>query len=97
MWPLGIPSRGDSGHDATLRHAAAEPRSGRAEEGRRHRGAQRLGSAALVEAAGVAASQPVSLAAHWHGLLTMVAAAFFASAHRLARCYRPDGRVPLGT
>jgi hypothetical protein len=22
---------------------------------------------------------------------------FFASAHRLARCYRPDGRVPLGT
>ena len=29
-------------------------RAGRAEEGRRHRGAQRLGPAALVEAAGMA-------------------------------------------
>ncbi len=45
-------------------------RSGWAEEGRRHRGAQRLGPAALVEAAGVAASRPVPLAADWHGGLS---------------------------
>ena len=79
---LGIPSRGNSGHDAVLRHVAAEPslhrhhprqaacRAGRAEEGHRHRGAQRLGPAALVEAAGVAASRPVPLAADRHGGLT---------------------------
>ena len=65
-----------------LRHVATEPPiyrrhprqaargSGWAEEGRRHRGAQRLGPAALVEAAGVAVSRPVPLAAHWHGGLT---------------------------
>ena len=79
---LGIPSRGNSGHDAVLRHVAAEPslhrrhprqaacRAGWAEEGHRHRGAQRLGPAALVEAAGVAASRPVPLAADRHGGLT---------------------------
>ena len=107
---LGIPSRGDSGHDAALRHVAAEPslhrrhprqaagRSGWAEEGRRHRGAQRLGPAALVEAAGVAASQPVPLAADRHGGLSYGGSGFFfASAHRLVRCYRPSGRAPLAT
>jgi hypothetical protein len=36
----------------------AAGRAGRAEEGRCHRGAQRLGPAALVEAAGVAAAPP---------------------------------------
>ena len=61
-------SRSDSGHDAALRHAAAEfslhrrhprqaaCRSGWTEEGRRHRGAQRLGPAAVVEAARVASA-----------------------------------------
>ena len=56
-------------HDAALRHAAAEPslhrrhtrqaagRVGRAEEGRRHRGAQRLGPAAVVEAGRVAGAR----------------------------------------
>jgi exodeoxyribonuclease V alpha subunit len=63
---LGIPGRGDSGHDATLRHVAAEPslhrrhprqaagRVGWTEKGNRHRGPQRLGPAALVEAGGMA-------------------------------------------
>ena len=65
---LRISSRSDSAHDAALRHVAAQfalhrrhprqaaGRAGWAEEGHRHRGAQRLGPAALVEAAGVAAS-----------------------------------------
>jgi hypothetical protein len=51
--------------DAALRHVAAEPslhgrhprqaagRAGWAEEGRRHRGAERLGPTALVEAGGM--------------------------------------------
>jgi hypothetical protein len=50
------------------RQAACRP--GWPEEGRRHCGAQRLGPAAVVEAAGVAAFQPVPLAAHWHGRLS---------------------------
>jgi ATP-dependent RecD-like DNA helicase SH3 domain len=53
--------RGDTNHDAALRHAAAKfalyrrhsgqeaGRAGRPEEGCRHRGSQRVGSAALVE------------------------------------------------
>ncbi len=63
---LGVPGRRHPGHDPALRHAAAEPalhrrhprqaagRAGRPEEGRRHRGQERLGPAALVEAARVA-------------------------------------------
>jgi hypothetical protein len=59
----------NSGPDTALPHAAAEPSlyrhhtrqaarcTGRAEEGRRHRGAQHLGPAAVVEAAGVVASR----------------------------------------
>ena len=59
---LGISRRRHPGDDPALRHAAAEPalhrrharqeagRAGRPEEGRRHRGAQRLGTAAVVEA-----------------------------------------------
>ena len=66
---LGIPRRGHPGHDPALRHAAAEPalhrrhprqaagRAGRPEEGRRHRGAQRLRPAAVVEAGRVAGTQ----------------------------------------
>ena len=38
--------------------------------GRCHRGAQRLGPAALVEAAGVAASRPAPIAADRHGELS---------------------------
>ena len=45
-------------------------RVGRSEEGGRHRGAQRLGSATVVEAAGMAASWPAPRAAVWHGGLS---------------------------
>ena len=70
-------------HDAALRHAAAEPalyrrhtrqaagRAGRAEEGRRHRGAQRFRPAALVEARRVAATQ-AHLTANCYAELTRV-------------------------
>ena len=66
---FGISRRDHPGAHPALRHAAAEPalyrrharqaagRAGRAEEGRRHRGAQRLGPAAVVEAQRVAASR----------------------------------------
>ena len=59
---LRIPRRRDPGPDPALRHAAAEPalhrrdprqaagRAGRPEEGRRHCRAQRVGTAAVVEA-----------------------------------------------
>ena len=76
---LGIPRRGDPGHDAALHHAAAEPalhrrhprqaagRAGRAEEGRRYRGAQRLGPAAVVEVGRVATFRPVPSATDRYG------------------------------
>jgi hypothetical protein len=63
---LGISSGGHSGHDTALRHVATEPSLHRhyprqaagcvgwTEKGNRHRGAQRLGPAALVEAGGTA-------------------------------------------
>jgi hypothetical protein len=73
-------------------------RSGWAEEGRRHRGAQCLGPAALVEAAGVAASRPAPLAADRHGGLSRGGSGFSSNRIRpidVARCYRPAGRLPL--
>jgi len=63
---IGIPGGGDPGADAALHHAAAEPAlyrghtgqaaggAGGPEEGSRHRGAQRLRTAAMVQAEGVA-------------------------------------------
>ena len=79
---LGILRGGDPGDHSTLRHVAAESslhrrhqrqaagRAGRAEEGRRHRGAQRLGPGAVVEASGVAAPWFTRLTANWRGGLS---------------------------
>jgi hypothetical protein len=66
---LGISRRDHPGAHLALRHAAAEPalyrrharqeagRPGRTEEGGRHRGAQRVGAEAVVEAQRVAAAK----------------------------------------
>ena len=70
------------GAHPALRDAAAEPalyrrharqaagRAGRAEEGRRHRGAQCVGAEAVVEAQRVAAAKPACLTTVRHGKLS---------------------------
>ena len=71
-----------AGHGADLRHAAAEPalyrrharqeagRTGRTKEGGRHRGAQRVGAEAVVEAQRVAAAKTACLTTVRHGELS---------------------------
>ena len=79
---LGIPRRDHSRHDAAQHYVAAEPSlhrchprkaagcTGRPEEGRRHRGTQYLGPAAMVETGRVAASRAARLTANRHGGLS---------------------------
>jgi hypothetical protein len=83
---FGISRRDHSGAHPALRHAGAEPalyrrhtrqkagRSGRTEEGGRHRGAQRVGAQTLVEAQRVAAAKTACLTTIRHGeLIALIA------------------------
>src|SRR5258707_11698375 len=77
-----MPRRDHPRHDAALHYVAAEPslhrrrprkaasRVGWTEEGRRHRGTQHLGPAAMVETGRVAASRAARLTANRHGGLS---------------------------
>src|ERR1019366_4306479 len=77
-----MPSRSYPGHDAALHHAATEPSlhrrhtweaagcTGRPEKGHRHRGAQHLEPASVVEAGRVAASRATRLTANRPGGLS---------------------------
>jgi ATP-dependent RecD-like DNA helicase SH3 domain len=79
---LGIPRRDHPRHDAALHYVAAKPslhrrhprkaasRVGWTEEGRRHRGAQHLGPAAMVETGGMAASREALLTTERYGGLS---------------------------
>src|SRR6266478_3446345 len=74
-----MPRRDHPRHDAALHYVAAEPSLHRrhprkatscvgwTEEGRRHRGTQHLGPAAMVETGRVAASRAARLTANRHG------------------------------
>jgi hypothetical protein len=83
--PVGLSSghvRDHPSAHSALRHAAAESSlyrrhtwqaaggPGWTEEGRRHRGAQRLGPPAVVEASGMAATWSPRFTANWHGELS---------------------------
>ena len=106
---FGISRRDHSGPHPALRHATAEPalyrrharqeagRTGRTEESGRHRGAQRVGAEAVVEAQRVAAAKTACPTTVRHGELSHGHRGLFAEAPDSMASSRPGRCSPGAT